>query len=404
MPSRTCGCTRCLAKFPGERKQRRDCVGRWQARYRDANGNQKAKNWDTKKEADAFLDRIRTEVRQRTYHDPKRGEITLEEWWGMWWESRKTRGRPTTRNAKLSAWNAHIRPRWGRRKLISLEYMELQAWLSGLKGHPTQTKVLQLLRAVLRDAVRDGRRIPVNPAEDVEVTAESNARHPDDLKPPTLEQYALIRAALPEYYRSLVDFAQETGMRWGEYIGLRRCHVDLGARTVDVREVVISDNGVLRRQAAPKTAAGFRTVPLTPKAFAALEVMISRWEPALTVSAVGDGMCEDELVFRGMRGGCLDRPTFRRVWVKAIKAAGVGREVVSAESHQKRWWPRVHDYRHALASRLHAARIPEVDVQQVLGQERGGRVTWLYTHGSENAIESVRAALDTGPVLRVVAS
>ncbi len=419
MPSKLCGCKRCLEKFPGERKTRRDCIGQWQARYRDANGKQTAKNWPTKREADAFLDSVRNAVREGTYLDPTRGEITVEMWWKLWWKSQEGKGQTTTRNRKISAWNAHIKPKWGRRKLNTLGYMELQEWLTNeVKGYATQTKVLELLRAMLRDAVRD-QRIKYNPAVDVARTAKAPAKHPEDLKPPTLEQYEAIRACIPVSYRPLVDFAQETGMRWGEYTGLRRCHVDLPGALVYVREVVIDDHGRLRRQAMPKSAAGLRVVPLTPKAVAAVQAMIDRFDPAATESSVEDGMCPEELVFRGplagtlrwnpetgqddLLDGVLSRNNFRRVWLDAIKEAGVARMVTNPETGRREYWPRVHDYRHAIASRLHAAGIPEVDVQLFLGQERGGRVTWLYTHGSDDsALTAVRSALLTGRALRSV--
>jgi integrase len=419
LPSKACGCKRCLAEFPGDRKPRRDCIGSWQARYRDANGEQKAKNWPTKKAADAFLDKVRDSVREGTYLNPTRGDITVEQWWALWWPGQEGKGQTTTRNAKLSRWNAHIRPKWGRRSLNTLGYLELQEWMTNeVKGYATQTKVLELLRAMLRDAVRD-QRIKYNPAIDVEKTAKAPAKHPDDLRPPTLEQYELVREQLPVYYRALADFAQETGMRWGEYTGLRRCHVDLPGALVYVREVVIDDHGRLLRQAMPKTSAGLRVVPLTPKALAALEAMLDRLDPAATESAVEDGMHSEELIFRGplagttrrdpktgrdlVLDGVLSRSNFRRAWIPAIKAAKVARMVVNPETKREEWWPRVHDYRHAVASRLHAAGIPEKDVQLFLGQERGGRVTWLYTHGGDDqALVSVRDALVTGRVLRAV--
>lgn len=402
--SKLCGCALCLVEYPGARKKRRDCIGSWQARYRNADGEQKAENFPTKKKADAFLDEVRTNVRKGTYYDPKRGQITVGAWWELWWPAQSAKGRITTRNRKLAAWNAHIEKAWGKRRLNSLEYMELQTWLTNeVKGNVTQTKVLELFRAMLRDAVRDGKRIPFNPLAEVEVTARPVAKHPDDLKPPTLEQYELVRAQLPVYYRVLVDFAQDTGMRWGEYTGLRRCNVDLEAGVVYVREVIVDDHGRQVRQAAPKTDAGFRTVPLTPKAAAAVQAMIDRLDPAPTQSAIEDGMHPEEIIFRGPKAAVLNRNNFRRIWIPAIKAAGIARMVVNPDTGRHEWWPRVHDYKHAMISRLHAAGVSEKDAQLVVGHERGARVTWHYTHGGgDAALVAVRDALTPGRRLRAV--
>jgi hypothetical protein len=212
---KTCGCKLCLEAYPaaeyGERRPRRDCTGSWQARYRDPSGRQLSATFPTKKAAEAFLDEVRTAVRSRTYRDPKRGEITLTAWWDMWWPTKG--GAPATRNRKQYAWSAHLKPRWGTMPLQALEYMALQAWLTAdVKGRETQRKVRELLRMMLADAVRDGR-IPFNAAAELQLTARAVPKHPDDLRPPTPQQYALVRAQVHPWYRPVLDFAEDTGMR-----------------------------------------------------------------------------------------------------------------------------------------------------------------------------------------------
>jgi integrase len=412
--SKSCGCPKCFEAYPAfegdERKRRRDCVGSWQARYRDATGAQKAKNFPKKKEADAFLDRMRDAVRSGTYLDPKRGEITLAAWWAEWWPGHEPE-RPTTRNRKLSSWTVHIEPKWGRRKLSSIRHAEVQAWMrTEVKGHATQVKVRELFRALMRDAVVD-ERIAKNPLDNVTITAAPRTRHPDELRPPTEEQYAQIREAVPAWYRPLVDFAHETGMRWGEIVGLRACYLDLEEQTAEVRHILVDDSGTILRQAMPKTVAGYRTVPLTAVAAEAARLMLERLPASAAVTDVEDGLCPEELVFRGplagevrsLKGekvaldGVLRGNNFRRrIWIPAIKEVGLARLIKDPETGRKEYWPRIHDYRHALASRLHAQGVSEKDVQLMLGQERGGRVTWLYTHGSEGAADRLRAALEGG--------
>ncbi|SCK20500.1 Phage integrase family protein [Streptomyces sp. ScaeMP-e48] len=412
--SKNCGCTLCLEEYPpaehGDRKARRDCIGSWQARYRDPTGKQKARNFKKKTGddgADAFLDKIRTAVRDRTYRDPKRGKITLAAWWGEWWEVQQRKGRVTTRNRKLGVWKTYISKKWGGYQLIDLEYMELQRWLSrDVKGYESQKRVREVLLALLDAAIKDGERISVNPALHLEITAERVVKHPDDLKPPTEAQYALIHVALPAYYQVILrDFAHETGMRPGEYAGLREHCVDEEEMLVHIKEILILDGGKLRRQAAPKTKAGFRTVPLTPRAFGGYLFMKEMWQPHATRSRIGDGfdLHVEELVFRGPQGAALNINNLsQRVWRKAIIQAGVARKIVNPETGHHDWWPRVYEYRHLVTTRLHHAGISEKDTQSVLGQERGGRVTWVYTHESEGARESVRAALTGRSGLHVV--
>lgn len=403
--SKACGCTLCMEAYPpdeyGERKRRRDCTGSWQARYRDPDGKQKAKNFDKKGEADRFLDEVRTRVRSRTYNDPKRGEIRLSAWWDVWWPAQPKRATTTT-NRKLSNWQAHIEPKWGKWRLCDLEYMELQRWLTiEVKGYHTRKKVLELLNAMLRAAVRDGKRIPFNPAAEVEIEAPPK-KDKEDTRPPTREQCALIREHMPVWYRPLVVFLEETGMRWGEATGLRWAHVDLEAQHLKVKEVLSEDRGTLFRQSAPKSVAGFRTVPLTPAAADAVRTMAARFRPVDTVSLIGDGrdLHPDELVFRGPLGGVLTRHNFRRSWIPAVQAAGLARKVRNVETGRDEWWPRVHDLRHTFATRLKDLGIPEKDVQTVMGHDRGSKVTWLYQHSAEDVAAQVLAVMapPTAPV------
>lgn len=396
MRSKSCGCAKCIERYPEpERKRRRDCTGSWQARYRDPAGKQCSRNFPTKREAEAFLDETRTQVRRRTYSDPTRGEITLAAWWEKWWPAQPKK-RVQTTNRKISNWNAHIEPRWGKWRLCDLEYLELQTWITqDVKGYHTKQKVLQLLRAMLRDAVRDGKRIPANPAADIDIAAPAK-KHPDELRPPTKAQCALIRQHTPSWYRPLLVFLEETGLRWGEATGLRWGCVDVAGKHVKVKEVLNEDKGTIFRQPAPKTERGFRTVPLTPAAIEALDIMGARFRPVATVTPiVGDGrnLCPDELVFRGPLGGILTRHNFRRTWLPAIKGAGLAREVVNPESGRTEWWPHVHDLRHVFATRLKDAGVSEKETQTVMGHDRGSRVTWLYQHSPEDVAAQVLAAM-----------
>lgn len=110
-----CGCPKCMQKYPpaeyGERKTRRDCTGRWQARFWDQEGHQRGPMFDTFTEAQAALDEARSKVRSGTYQDPQRGAIKVADWYAIWWPSQEKKGAVTTRNRKLSAWRVHIEPK-----------------------------------------------------------------------------------------------------------------------------------------------------------------------------------------------------------------------------------------------------------------------------------------------------
>jgi integrase len=442
--SKTCGCKLCLAEYPGDRPKQKECSGSWQARYTPPGGREKARNFSTETKATAFLEETRTQIRQRTWIDPARGEITLCAWHRLWWPTQT--GQESTRDRDERSWRNHIEPRFGSWKLFELGWLDIQTWTNELhdeNGGPlaasSVTKAFQILDRMLEAAKRD-RRLPFNPAEGVKLP-KIKKKHPEDRRPPTYAQLWRIRACLPDYMHTLQIVAQETGLRFGELAGLRWCWVDLDKRRIQVREVLTEVRGKIRRKVYPKSDAGLRTVPLTGLAARVLRDQLAQ-EPTASVvaSEPKDGLRPEELVFhgrnkvrRGSRSGGgagepyrapLRRSSFRRLWEKAIVDAGVARKSVrtvtvtevdpetgrSRKVPKKRtdWWPDFHDHRHALASRLHDRGVPEAIVQELLGHERAGEVTWLYTHASADYAGQVLAALQDRKragqrVLRLVA-
>jgi integrase len=441
-PSMRCGCPVCLKRFPGARPATEEHTGSWEARYTDPSGKDRSKTKPTFDEAVAFLEETRTDMRKRTWIDPARGEITLAAWWTLWWPT-QTKGRTRIEDWTQSQlrdeamWRNHIAPTLGSYKLYELAWLEIQTWVNSLhdeNGGPlaasSVTKCFQVLDRMLEAAKRD-RRVPYNAAEGVRLPT-IKKKHPEDRRPPSYAQLWLIRQKLPDYFHALLIVAQETGLRFQELAGLRWCNVDFEGRRIHVREVLVEPRGKIKRKAYPKSDAGLRTVPLTGLAARMLRELWAEeskeGNPSRAVSEPKDGMCEDELVFHGrnkVRRGSktngtegepyrapLRRSAFRRVWTDAIEKAGVVRKTVRTVTVQQRdeetgrtravkvertdWWPDFHDTRHAFASRLHDRKVPEVITQEILGHERAGEVTWIYTHAAADYPGQVLAALEDG--------
>jgi len=401
---KTCGCALCAAQYPDPpRGKRRDCVGSWQARWRDPAGKPKARNFETKRQAEAHLDKVRTQIRERTYIDATRGNMKVRDWRELVIVT--VEGADTTLSRDDSLWRNHVEEKWGGWSLVDISYLEVKGWVASLgKTHAPGTiiKIFQIFDRLMTAALRD-KRIPFNPCDGVALP-KAKAKHPEDRRPPTYEQLDLIRAELPDYHHALTIVAQETGLRWGELVGLRRCHVDLKRARLQVREVLVEVDGKLRRQGYPKTDAGLRTVPLTPLAIEAVTAHLEKHPASKARTSIEDGLCEDELVFRGRNDKALRRYSFRRLWTAATQAAGVARLAKDPKTGRTEWWPKVHSMRHAFASRLADLNVPEVVVQEILGQERGGSVTWLYMHAGTDVAGQVLAALTQEPLKLVAVS
>ena len=413
---KSCGCKLCVAKFrPGEEPTRKSCTGPWQARYRDPAGRQRAKTFSgesAKRKAEAFLDKMRDQVRSGSFVDLDRGQMTIVEWHAKWRPTRRIAA--NTDETADSVWLNHVRPHFGSWPLVSIGHLDVEEWIAKLTtkvGKATIDKAYQMLDGMMAAAVKD-RRVPRNPCEGVKLP-KAQPKHPDDLLPPTYDQLAEIRGEFDEFFHPMLIVAEETGLRWGELIGLRRCWVDLEDSSIQVRETIIQVRGRTQRKAYPKSAAGCRTVPLSARAAHALKGHLEKYPAATTKTAPGSGMHPEELVFRSpwagrkVKGravfdGVMDRAGFWRKWNRATDNTGISRKVVNPQTGRVERWPHFHDVRHAFASRLHELGIPEADAQRILGHERGARVTWLYTHASVDSVKSVRSALDGGGLRRVV--
>lgn len=413
---KSCGCKLCTAQYrPHEEPTRKDCTGPWQARYRDPSGRQRAKTFngkDAKKRADAFLDSTRDKVRTGSFVDIDRAQIHLDEWYAKWNATRRIE--PNTQETADSVWLTHLQPHFGSWPLATIGNLDVEEWVAKMAskvGKATIDKAFQMLDRMMAAALRD-RRIAHNPCDGVRLP-KAQPKHPDDLMPPSYDQLALIRSHMPEHFHPLLIVAEETGLRWGEMVGLRRCWVNFDDASIQVRETIIQVRGKPARKAYPKSAAGSRSVPLSARAAQALKEHLERHPAAATRTSPASGLHPEELVFRSQMAGqkvknkqefsgVLDRSSFRRKWTSAVEAAGVGRQETNPTTGRVEWWPHVHDIRHAFASRLHELGVPEADAQRILGHERGGKITWLYTHARVDSLSNVRAALDGGTLRRVV--
>lgn len=420
LPIRSCGCPTCTAKFrPGTKATRRDCTAAWQYRYTTPGGKETSLTRDTYKQAVADGQAAATRVREGTWVDPMRGRLTLNGLRAIYTPLRKVADNTEFRDD--NQWGVHIEPHFGSWKLAEISHEEIQAWVNSLEAKLAASsiiKVFQILDKMLAFAMRT-KRIPFNPADGI-ILPTVHAKHPEDVRPPTYAQLRLLRRRLPKYIRAFQIVAQETGLRWGELVGLRRCWVDLDAGLVQVREVIIDVNGRLSRKAYPKEDASMRTVPLTPLARRVLALHLAYEKPATTTSTIADGMHAEELVFRSrnrrnaegeLYRAPMRRASFGRTWNKAAEEAGIARLTVRTlddGTTRTDHWPHFHDQRHTVASHLADMGVPEVIVQELLGHKRASAVTWLYTHAAADAAEQVLAAFadrhrGQGRHLRVVA-
>jgi hypothetical protein len=85
--------------------------GKWRARYRDEAGNERARHFDRKIDAQQWLDQVTSAVVTGTYAAPKAGRITFAAFFGEW--SARQSGHPAP--CSLCRWRRDPCPSRGSR-------------------------------------------------------------------------------------------------------------------------------------------------------------------------------------------------------------------------------------------------------------------------------------------------
>jgi integrase len=374
-------------------------AGKWRANWRDPSGRQRAKTFATRREAARFLADLAALANRGLYVDPHAGRTRFADYLPRWAQGRHHEATTTFRDDGII--RTHIVPRWGDVPLGRIDHSDVQAWIADLSTRRSAATVRECFRifsSVLRTAVRD-RIIGFNPCEGVTMPR----RRRKDSDDRTIARDTFVRQllpAIPPRYRALVALAGGTGLRWGECIGLRHDALDLGAKLVHIRRVVIEVNGSVASKPYPKSDSGRRSVPLPAFAVAALTRHVCRYPASLS----GE-------IFTNEAGGPLRRSTFRRrVWRPALVRSGLLGKVVEEGHKQLRatWLDRTgceqtavfrtepeavnevvrncvgglrfHDLRHSYATWLVSDGVPINDTQRLLGHSRPSTTLDLYTH------------------------
>jgi integrase len=150
----------------------------------------------------------------------------------------------------------------------------------------TARKILGTLQQLLRHAI-DRDMIAINVARGVKVIGrrDEGARR---IVPPTKEAMRALLAVADQDFRVKLAFAGSTGVRAGELHALRWRHIDFAKSEVKIETRV----DAYREEDVTKTAAGMRTIPLAQP----LILMLKEWKLRTKRKK------EDDLLFPSKRG------------------------------------------------------------------------------------------------------
>lgn len=330
---------------------------RYRARVKSQGRGATSRVFDRRVDAVAWEQDQSRRLRLGDWHDPRRGQMTLEAVAKDWLASR-TAVKRRTYESDLGAWRRYIAPKWASRQVASITTSEISIWVAQLMdrglARSTVSRTLATLRLIFAFAVED-RRIATNPASKVKPPAGGKARREGQMLDPS-ELLALAEACHGRY-RDVVVVLGLQGLRWGELAGLQvGDRVSRPGPGLRIKRALLSSNGGGELFVDSVKNKHARTVPLVPL----VVPIIARWS---------DAKPNDAWLFSAPEGGPLRERNWQRSvhWKEALKT--IGRPTL-----------RVHDLRHTAASIwLGAGADPKV-VQRVLGHASATMTMDLYGH------------------------
>jgi len=161
----------------------------------------------------------------------------------------------STRECYRAMIELHILPRWENYRLGDVRTVAVEDWIGSLSlANASKAKVRNVFHALYSHAQRYEWH-DANPITKVRQSAQRQ-KEPEILD---ADELSGLLTSLPDPFRSMVFVAATTGLRRGEFIGLKWEDVDFEAGLIHPRRSIVNQNiGKL------KTVASARPVPLDP--------------------------------------------------------------------------------------------------------------------------------------------
>ncbi|HXH78182.1 tyrosine-type recombinase/integrase [Nocardioides sp.] len=342
--------------------------GKRRARYRDAAGKEHARHFDTKREAQQWLDQVTASVVRGDYVDPQAGRTTVAVYAASW-EAIQVSSEGTRRIVD-NALRLHVLPVLGGHKIATVRRSHVQALVKELEGKGLSAgSVRNIYEVVARlfDAAAEDRVIASTPCRRIALPKGDGA----EVVPPALEQIEAIRSHLDERWQVIPLVLAGSGLRIGELLGLGMFDVDYLRRSVRVERQRLQSGAL----APLKSKTSRRTVPIGEVVVEALTAHLAA-HPG-TDEALFTDEWDDPLTYR----------RWKSLWRAAATTAGV-----DATSH---------DLRHFAASALISGGASVKQVQTFLGHSSAVITLRTYAHMFPGDEDRTRNVLDAAlrPVL-----
>ena len=342
--------------------------GRWQVRYVDPSGRERARNFSRKSDAERFLHTVETDKLRGEWVDPRLGRITFGEW-AAEVEATRLNRRESTRARDAAYLRSLILPTFSEQAIAAIRPHEIRQWIADLEQRSyapaTIAKAYQIVSRCFRVAVTDGL-IPRTPCREIKLP--KNDRDEKRFLSPT--EVESLADAIQDRYRVFVLTGAYTGLRFGELAALRTDDLDGLRRTVRVDEQLSRQGSSTMVSGPLKSKKAYRTIGI----------------PAFLVEDLAAHVASfpstSDFIFSHDAGGPLDYTRFRRrYWHPAVEAA-VGEPCTP------------HDLRHTHVAMLIADGQSPRYIADRLGHKSTRTVLDVYGHLYDDLDEAAMEGLE----------
>lgn len=342
--------------------QRKD--GRWAASFYDAEMKRRYVYGPTKQKALEKLRKSQRDCEQGILVDGSK--VKLGAFLSQWLEEVK---RPDLRISSYEKYRKTIKryilPTLGEIQLQKLIPQNVQSLYTKMRKSGLSPKTIQSVHSILHGVMEHAVKWNLV-ARNVIDRADCPSVEKHEIQPLDLAQArCLLDTVRGGRLEMILTLALTTGMRRGELLALRWSDIDFSSNVLTVRGTVdyIAHYGYVETK--PKTKKSYRKIVLP--VFTMEKLVLHRAWQTEQCGKVGEGWCDLDLVFCGLKGSYFNPRYLLKLFGKALKEAGL--------SHI-----RFHDLRHSVVTLLLALGVDARSIQELVGHEDIETTLGIYGH------------------------
>lgn len=197
---------------------------RYRGMYRDANKRKRTAGWShSKREALKMAQTEELKIRQGLWRDPQAGRMSFSEYFEVHWLPNRLREKNTLASYQAH-YNSTLKATFGDVEVRRISPAMIQKWVGDRVAECVKPSTIRAQHTTLKtvlggqrgsSAVRDGL-ITDNPCLNIDLPYAA-PREPDIYSVPELD---LLMVEIPGWWQLLPLLAADSGMRWGELMGL----------------------------------------------------------------------------------------------------------------------------------------------------------------------------------------